>query len=103
MRHRTACLAPALILALLLPAACARTPASPEAAACERQADADPAVRDLLLKSAGSEHFQIEHAQDLKDARARATLICLRRRGLAPPGGVEAPARQNSLFNGLGI
>ena len=91
-----------VLMALLLPAACAGNK-PPEVAACERQADDDATVRDLLLKSAGSEHFQIEHAQDLKDAKARATQACLRRRGLAPPGGVEAPRRPNSLFNGLGI
>lgn len=88
------------LLCMML-SACAQ-PASPQAG-CERQVDSAPEVRDLRLKAAGSPTFLLEHQDELREATRRAELACLRSRGLAPPGGVEAPRRPNSLFNGLGI
>lgn len=80
----------ALFLLLLLGACAAAAPDTPRAA-CERASGDDPAVRDLLMKGAGSESFQAEHQADLRDARRRAVLACLRARGLVRAGGVEAP------------
>ena len=77
----------AIPLALLL-AGCA-APVAPETAACERQANADPEVRELIMKGAGNPHFQLDNQPQLAEARQRATRTCLRARGLAPRGGVE--------------
>ena len=90
----------ALGLALAL-AGCAGAPRNPQQAACESQADDSPAVRDLRAKMAGTGQLQIELQPQLANAKKQATLACLRQRGLAPPGGVQAPKRSNTLFNGL--
>lgn len=91
----------ALLLLSCALASCAQ-PNTPEAQ-CERQADEAPEVRELRVKAAGNDVFFKEHQYEIRDARRRATLACLRARGLAPAGGVEAPRRSNSLFNGLGL
>ena len=75
-------------IALLLLAGCGPRP-TPEMAGCERQADRDPVVQDLIMKGAGSEHFMIENQARLREARQRAMAVCLRTQGLAPRGGVE--------------
>lgn len=92
---------PALLLLLCALASCAQ-PNTPQAQ-CERQADDAPEVRDMVAKGAGSEVYFKEHQYELRDVRRRAVLACLRARGLASAGGVEAPRRSNSLFNGLGF
>ncbi len=74
-------------LALLL-AGCG-APEKPDEAACERQAENNPAVHELIIKGLGNPAFQAESQQSLALARRQATLACLRSRGLAPPGGVE--------------
>ena len=89
-------------LALLCALASCAQPSTPQAQ-CARQASEAPEVRDMEAKSAGSEVYYKEHQYELRDARHRAELACLRARGLAPAGGVEAPQRRNSLFNGLGL
>ena len=72
----------------------AALPQSPITAECERGVYDDPVVKDLLLKSAGSEVFEHEHIEDMKRAKQDATLSCLRRRGLVRSGGVERPRPQ---------
>ena len=59
------------------------------AAACRAEAERDPAVTDLIMKGAGSPTFLAESQDELKVARQRATLSCLRARGAIRPGGVE--------------
>ena len=86
-------------LCLLLAACASRDP--PAVQACKAQANDDPEVRHLVAASAGSGSFARDHQYDLRDARRQATLRCLRARGLAPPGGVEAPRREPSPFEGL--
>lgn len=78
-----------LCLGLLL-AACGG-PSGPltDEQACARQANDDPAVRDLLMKGAGSETFALENQRRLSAARQDATVACLRARGVIRPGGVE--------------
>ena len=88
-----------LVLPLAL-AACARDE-PPAVQACHSRANDDPVVRHLLAASAGSETFAKDHYAALRDARHSATLACLRRRGLAAPGGVEAPKTHGSVFNGF--
>ena len=80
-----------VLLLLLLPAACSRG-ATPPAAGCEAQIDADPVVRDLITKGAGSEHFKWENEGVLAQARKDAETACLQGRGvLRRGGGVERP------------
>jgi ABC-type sugar transport system substrate-binding protein len=73
------------LLALL--AACAPEP--PVERACDAAVDNDPAVKLLIIKGVGNPYFQAMSQDELKAAKQRALLACLRNRGLAPPGGVE--------------
>ena len=84
-------LALALTLALLL-AGCSggAAPGTPEQA-CAAQASEDPAIKELMMKAAGSQQFEWDNAERIRLARRDATLRCLRARGLAPAGGVERP------------
>ncbi len=76
------------LFALLLVAGCSAAPLADRP--CEGQAEQDPEVRDLILKGAGSPSFLAENQDRLSRARQRATLDCLRGKGLIRPGGVEA-------------
>jgi len=73
---------------LLLLAGCG-TNESPDQRACDRQANEDPTVKQLILKGLGNPYFQNNSQQELSVAKQEARLACLRRRGLAPAGGVE--------------
>ena len=86
-------------LCLLLAACASHDP--PAVQACKVQANDDPEVRRLIAASAGGGSFAFNHQYDLRDARRQAMLRCLRARGLAAPGGVEAPRREPNLFEGL--
>jgi hypothetical protein len=62
---------------------------SPQAE-CERQAEQDPAVREIYSRTNGdyaSSDYQAYY--DLREAKRQATLRCMRAKGLAPPGGVQ--------------
>lgn len=81
------------VLAVL--AGCAETP--PVAVAkipseCEGAVYADPAVREEIMKGAGSDYYRNTHQAELAYAKQGATARCLRQKGLAPMGGgVERP------------
>ena len=77
-----------LLLGVLLLSACAPRD-TPEVAACRAEVDADPEVRLLIAKGAGSPTFLAENQDTLRAARQRASLTCLRARGVIQPGGVE--------------
>jgi hypothetical protein len=65
---------------------------APIPAVCEDQVYADPVVKDLIMKGAGTEYFRINHVNQLKAAKQDASLRCQQQKGLAPPGGgVERP------------
>jgi hypothetical protein len=75
------------VLALIL-AAC-NSDGSPQAE-CERQADQDPAVREIYSRTNGDYAKSGYPAYyDLREAKRQAALRCMRAKGLAPPGGVQ--------------
>lgn len=76
------------LLALLLLAGCGGGTA-PVAAVCEGAVERDPEVRRLTAIGAGNQFFYAEHQEEMRQARRRAELACLRARGMAPRGGVE--------------
>ncbi len=73
------------LLALL--AACA--PETPADRACDAAVDNDPTVKGLIMKGLGNPYFLDNSQEQLKAAKQKAQLACLRNRGLVPPGGVE--------------
>ena len=75
-------------LLLMLLAGCS-TNENPEQRACDRQANDDPAVKELIIKGAGNPYFRNNSQEELRFAKQQARLVCLRSRGLAPAGGVE--------------
>ena len=79
---------------LLALAACSidTAPNAPIPAVCEDQVYADPVVKDLILKSAGSESYRTNHLEQLKYAKIDAARRCMQLKGLAPAGGgVQRP------------
>jgi hypothetical protein len=82
-----------LVLPLLL-AGCA-TDDTPEAQ-CKRQAYDDPAVRQAYTDSISA--YNQAGRDKLAVALRQATLECLQKRGLAPPGGVQPVERSYYLF-----
>ena len=70
------------LAAALLAAGCA-APDAPDAA-CARQAENDPAVRELIVKGAGNPAFLAASQEELTFARRQAVVACLRSRGQAP-------------------
>ncbi len=76
----------ALLVAL---AGCSHTPPARDAAipsVCEDQVYADPVVKDLILKGAGSESFRASHMTQLQDAKLDAARRCMRQKGIQQPG-----------------
>ena len=62
---------------------------------CEQQVYADPAVREEIVKGAGSDYYRNTHQATLAYAKLDAVGRCMRMKGLAaaPIGGVERPRR----------
>ena len=56
---------------------------------CQQQAVNDPQVKELIIKGVSNSNFQFAGKEQLQAAEQDATLACLRRRGVVPPGGVE--------------
>ncbi len=95
----------ALLLAIAPLAGCGgghpQAAADPGVAQCRAQVYADPAVKHLQAVQAGGLWLQADGQAALAEAKRQALLTCLRARGLAPPGGVEAPHPRPGTFNGL--
>ena len=63
-------------------------------AACEEQVYADPAVKDQIMKAAGSVFYRNTHQMALAYAKLDAVRRCEHVKGLSTPGGgVEQPRR----------
>ncbi len=77
------------VAAALLAGLCGCAPAGRDAG-CSRVADDDPSVRYQEMRILGNPQSQAHYQPDLVEARQRAELACLRARGEAPPGGVQA-------------
>lgn len=61
---------------------------------CEQQVYADPAVKDEIMKGAGSDYYKDTHQAALAYAKGDALNRCLRQKGMGPQGGgggVERP------------
>ncbi|MCW3477491.1 hypothetical protein [Limobrevibacterium gyesilva] len=82
----------ALILPVLLLGACSTGPAPSTAQAeCEQEAQRDPDLQTLRDRYAfASPYFANQVNGELKEAIRQSVQKCMRARGLAPPGGVEA-------------
>ena len=61
-------------------------------AQCEQQAMQDPAVQEIYTRTNGYYTFPWVQRDDLLAAKKQATTRCMRAKGLAPPGGVQAVA-----------
>ena len=90
-----------LLVIVALGACGARVPVEPRdarlvaaEAACSGQVNADPVVRQIRMKMAGSELYKYEHDADLDAARARALRACLGGEGAGRGGGVERQQRE---------
>lgn len=64
---------------------------TPEEQDCERQAINDPRYKELTMIAAGGDNYYLRHQAEFKRVKQEAYLKCMRAKGLAPPGGVEAP------------
>ncbi len=85
-------LAVALLAAGCSPIKLDQAPVADYPVQCEAQVYADPKVKDLLMKSTGSDTFARQHEDELKYAKVDAAHRCAQQRGLtAPGGGVERP------------
>ncbi len=63
---------------------------------CEQQVYADPTVKDMIAKGAGSDGYRLTHENALKYAKIDASNRCLQQKGLLPPGGgVQRPQVQD--------
>jgi hypothetical protein len=86
------------LLVLLTPlAGCGMSdaPAARIPSVCEDQVYADPLVKDLIMKGAGSTGFARNHENQLQAAKQDAATRCLQAKGLIRPGGVERQRVEN--------
>jgi len=77
-----------LLLPLLL-AACSLPEGNSPQTQCERQADDDPAVREIYSRTNGAYTQPWVERDQLLMARRQAVLRCMQQKGLAPSGGVQ--------------
>jgi hypothetical protein len=71
-------------------------PSAPVPSVCQDQVYADPLVKDLILKGAGSDSFRRNHEDQLKYAKIDAAHRCMQQKGLLTPGGGVARPRITS-------
>lgn len=72
-----------------------RAETRPEYLACQRAAREDPEVKSLTIQINPLNSLSYDRVQPrLERAQARAYRDCLRRQGLAMPGGVEPVVRR---------
>jgi hypothetical protein len=74
-------------------AACGSADIRPPAQ-CEQQVMQDPAVQEIYTRTNGFYTYPWVQRDDLLAAKRQATTRCLREKGLAPPGGVQAVVPQ---------
>ncbi len=79
-----------IVLALLLASCAAKPPPSTAEQACAARIDQDPAVRDVLAKSAETDWLW-QNAGKVEIVKQQAMARCLRGRGAHVGGGVERP------------
>jgi hypothetical protein len=79
-----------LLLVLPLLTACGGPNPSTAQGQCEIAANDDPAVKAAMQQQAMTVTWSSQFYDAVTAARKRAVQRCLRARGLAPPGGVEA-------------
>jgi len=68
-------------------------PTDPRVAACQREAEAAPAVREIAMRRPTIPSAQQQRERDLRSTVAAEMDRCLRREGLRPRGGVERVVR----------
>ncbi|UFN49415.1 phosphoribosylamine--glycine ligase [Roseomonas sp. OT10] len=75
-----------------------RPPASPEEAACRAEARSSPELRTLFQRQPPPDRVTWREVwqDELRATEARLVTDCLRRDGIAAPGGVE-PTRRNRI------
>jgi hypothetical protein len=86
------------LLAAACLSGCGGKPPDPAEAQCRAQVFEDPTVKQMIAVQAGSLGLQMAQQGALAEAKRQALLACLRARGLAPPGGVEAPRAPSATF-----
>jgi len=82
-----------LLLPLLLAACGSGPPDNTAQAVCQRQAYDDPKVKHLVIESMGTSSLNTDVQFNLNQAVLEATNSCLRQKGVAVRGGVEAVRR----------
>ncbi len=91
----------AAFIFLLLLTACGPTGTGPDAV-CEREAENDPVVKELVIRQGGNSWLAFNDPDALNNARARAKRACLARLGQAPAGGgVESVRPPSASYRGL--
>ncbi len=75
---------------LLMLVACGGPEVSTAQRQCEIAADNDPAVQRAIQQYTATASYATYNIAPLAEARKQAVVRCLRARGLAPRGGVEA-------------
>ena len=81
---------PVLLLLLALAACSPRSGDSSAQAQCERQAENDPKVVEIYTSTNGWYTYPYQDHDRLLMAKRQAMVKCLREKGLAPAGGVQA-------------
>ena len=62
-------------------------PAANIPSVCESQVYADPKVKDLIMRGAGSDSLRRNTEDQLRYAKMDAAHRCMQQKGLTPPGG----------------